>query len=425
MSKNRNRKKITPTQPVIPQAAIPQIPIMPETNNKKGIYTEYLDARFTFDGLTKERKRQLEVISKLRDDRSILVIAADINKAHSAPISITWSDLVPVNDQLSVLEGDKIDVILETPGGLGEVAEDIVNLLRSQFNEVGIIIPGYAKSAGTLIAMAGDEILMEPASALGPIDAQISNQGKQFSADAFIKGLDKIKEEVTNSGVLNKAYIPILQAISPGEIQHAENALKFAKILVTQWLANYKFKNWDTHSSTKKTVTDGDKLKRAEEIADKLADHSRWLTHARSLKIEDLRNMKLLITDYSEQPELADAIRRYFVLLKMTFATPLGVYKVFETPKSQILSFAREENMLVQQQPAQSKLSEFADINFTCQACKEVFKIQGNLRKGFPIQPGSVPFPATNKMKCPKCGIDLDLTELRRNVEAKVGRKII
>ena len=51
--------------------------------------------------------------------------------------------------------------------------------------------------------------------------------------------MEKIKQEVTDTGTLNKAYIPILQGISPGELQSAENALAFAKVLVTDWLARH------------------------------------------------------------------------------------------------------------------------------------------------------------------------------------------
>ncbi|MCK4817124.1 Clp protease ClpP, partial [bacterium] len=61
--------------------------------------------------------------------------------------------------------------------------------------------------------------------------------------------------------------IPILQNISPGEIQHCENAQDFSKILVTDWLSKYKFKYWDKHSSTSKPVTDREKKKRANKIA--------------------------------------------------------------------------------------------------------------------------------------------------------------
>jgi len=40
----------------------------------------------------------------------------------------------------------------------------------------------------------------------------------------------------------------MLQLLSPGEIQEAENALAFSQALVTDWLSKYKFKFWETHS---------------------------------------------------------------------------------------------------------------------------------------------------------------------------------
>jgi ClpP class serine protease len=263
-----------------------------------GIYSEYLE-RFNagnFNELLNERKLQLARISALRK-RDVLVFAADINK-QIAQISIDYSDLLPFTDQLSNLNGENLDLILETPGGAGEVAEDLVKAMRTKFRNIAVIVPGWAKSAGTIMAMAADEILMGPYSGLGPIDAQITYQGKRFSADALLEGMEKIKEEVVKTGSLNRAYIPILQGISPGELQSAENALNFAKVLVTQWLAQYKFRTWERHSSTGTEVTNADRQKRAEEIAKTLCDHGFWKTHARSIKIKDLEDMRLQITDY-------------------------------------------------------------------------------------------------------------------------------
>jgi hypothetical protein len=37
-----------------------------------------------------------------------------------------YSDLMPVQDQLAMLAGPEIDILIETPGGIAEVAEDIV-----------------------------------------------------------------------------------------------------------------------------------------------------------------------------------------------------------------------------------------------------------------------------------------------------------
>jgi hypothetical protein len=398
-------------------------PVTRIKDGNMGIYTEYLDKQFNSQQLNQERQKQLLRISKLRNNRDVLVIAADLNKG-KAPISIDYSDLMAVNDQLTSLNGTAIDLILETPGGSGEIAEDIVRLLHGKYNEVGIIVPGYAKSAGTIIAMAGDEILMEPASALGPIDAQISWQGKTFSADAFLEGMDKIKEEVENTGVLNKAYIPILQALSPGEIQSAENALKFAKTLVTDWLAHYKFKDWSIHSSTGEPVTDADRTARAEEIATKLCNHRYWLTHGRSIKIKDLTDMKLRITDYSAIPDLADAIRRYYTLMQMTFAS--NVYKIFETPNSQILRLLVPQ---ISNQPAMRLETptgaENADLELHCPKCNNVLRIQANLGKPHPVKPSFLPFPADNKLSCPNCKAEIDVSAVRRDIEAKAKKPIV
>ncbi|MFW6131942.1 MAG: SDH family Clp fold serine proteinase [Candidatus Aminicenantaceae bacterium] len=318
-----------------------------------GIYSEYLDRSFNFPDLSKERKKQLKRISEIRNNRNIFTIAAALTKR--AAISIDYDDLLPISDQLSNLKDDKIDIILETPGGSAEIAEDIVKLVRNKFSEVAMIVPGYAKSAGTIMVMAGDEILMEPVSALGPIDAQIFQGNRRFSAHAFLDGLKKIKKEVNNTGSLNHAYIPMLQNISPGDIQNCENLKKFSERLVTNWLTNFKFKFWYKHSSTGKDVTEKEKKQRAKEIAEILCNHRRWLTHERSIKIEDLVNeMHLKVTDYSKNPELYEAISRYYTLLKMTFDTT-NIFKLFETPESQIYRFTK---------PPAPSIQRFRNTNF-------------------------------------------------------------
>jgi len=203
-----------------------------------GIYSEYLDQGPALD-LNAERKKQLGRIAQFRR-RDVLVYASDSSKARQgAPVAIDNSDILPITDQVSNLNGTSLDVLLETGGGSGETDEDIVRLLHGKYESVAFIIPGMAKSAGTIMVMAGDEILMEPASSLGRIDAQIQWEGKVFSAEAFLKGLENIKTEVTAANSLNRAYIPILQRISPGEIQNAENALSFAKVLVKDWLKEH------------------------------------------------------------------------------------------------------------------------------------------------------------------------------------------
>jgi hypothetical protein len=386
-----------------------------------GIYAEYLDRKFNFEQLVTERKAQLKRISEIRG-RDILVFAADL-KNNRQPIGINYSDLLPFNDQLANLTGDRVDLVLETPGGSGETVEDMVKLLRKKYPaSVGVIVPGAAKSAGTILAMAADEILMEPASALGPIDAQITWMGKVFSAHALLEGMNKIKEEVVAKGSLNRAYIPLLQNISPGELQHAQNAYDFARDLVSDWLVRYKFKDWTVHQSTGQEVTPEQRSERAGRIANELRNHGKWKTHGRSIKIEDLRAMGLRITDYTEQAELCDAIRRYHVLLQMTFDT--NVFKMFETPTSQIMRLEAIQNIGL---PGHQSGGKFrgAEFSVECSKCKSNMNVFAPFVANAPIPAGSFPFPADNKLKCLGCGTEADLSEARRQIEAQSGRAIV
>lgn len=384
-----------------------------------GFYSEYLDKQLNFDQITKERKKQLKRISQIRGGRDILVYASDLNKSNAA-ISIDYSDLLPFQDQLANLKGKSIDIILETPGGFAEVVEDLVKLVRNKYEKVGIIVPGYAKSAGTIFAMAGDEILMGPMSALGPIDAQIIAKNKRFSAEAFLKGLEKIKEEVIKKGKLNPAYIPILQNISPGEIQHCENVQNFSQKLVTVWLSKYKFKYWNKHSTTGRPVSEKEKEKRATEIAATLCRQSKWLTHGRSIKIDDFEKMHLKITDFSAQKKLNEAILRYYTLLRMSFET--NIYKIFETVDSQIYRFFITPSY----QPPDGKPMKVAEIKFECPKCNEKFLIQANLEKNISLRKDHIPYPIDNDvLKCPNCGIENNISNIRLQIEAQSNKKIV
>lgn len=388
------------------------------------IYGEYLDRKFDFPALATERKSQLTKLSQLRG-RDVLVYAADITQP-KAPVGIDYADLLPVHDQLSNLsKTEGVDLILETPGGSGEIAEEIVRMLRDQYEDVAVIVPGCAKSAGTIMAMAADDVLMGPLSALGPIDAQITWQGKVFSADAFIEGLEKIKDEVTRTNSLNKAYIPILQAISPGEIEHAQNALDFAKDLVTDWLTRFKFKNWTTHSSSGKPVTDPERAKRAADIAGALCNQGTWRTHGRSIKISDLEKLGLRITNVTTNPALFDAIQRYYTLLRMTFET--NIYKLFETPTSQVYRFLQPPTQapIVQKQKEQKSGEGRAIIELNCPQCQAQLRVQANVGVAQALEPGCIPFPKDNRVPCPNCSAIVDLTAARAQVEAQAGKAII
>src|SRR4051812_34950208 len=96
--------------------------------------------------------------------------------------SIQPATLVPIRraieDQVSQPRNRvEIDVWLESPGGDAHAAFKLALMLRDAARFVRVVVPDYAKSAATLLALAGDEIYLAPGAELGPLDAQMPEEG--------------------------------------------------------------------------------------------------------------------------------------------------------------------------------------------------------------------------------------------------------
>lgn len=68
---------------------------------------------------------------------------------------------------------EEIDVLLFSGGGSPDDAYHLVKAFQSKYNKVNIVIPYWAKSAATLIALGATNIVMHEFGELGPIDAQV------------------------------------------------------------------------------------------------------------------------------------------------------------------------------------------------------------------------------------------------------------
>ena len=371
-------------------------------------YTEYLNSNIVgnIELLNAERKKQLRKIQSIRGkDRDIMVYASDLTK--DAPITINYDDKLAFYDQIPKSNNKAIDIILETPGGFAEVVEDLIRNLRKKYSNIGVIVPGYAKSAGTIFAMGADEILMGDTSALGPIDAQIINQnGKNYSAGAFLEGLENIKRESKEK--LEEIYKPILQNISPGEIEQCKNCQEFSQKIVKEWLVKYRFNNSN--------------LEIAEEIAKELANNKRWKTHGKSLNIEDLRNLKLDITDFSEDEELNDAIMRYYTLMRMTFYGP--IYKYLETIDTQIYKMLSTQEIIQPQNHVSNQEIKNVLVDVECSICKFKHKIVIPFDGILPENKEYIAYPKNNILFCTNCHNKMDLTVLKNEIENNFGKKI-
>ncbi len=212
-----------------------------------------------------------------------------------------------------------LSVILETHGGSIEVAERLVKIFRHHYRRVDFVIPTFAMSAGTVLALSGDHIFMDYASTLGPIDPQVQIKGGDHFVPAlgYLEQYNRFVERSLegNLSTLEVAYF--VESFDPAEISRYEHARELSEALIEEWLAIYKFKNWKTTETQQRRVTPSMRRERAKAIANKLSDTGRWHSHARGICMEVLRKeLKLEIADIAQDENLNAALSSYWRLLK-------------------------------------------------------------------------------------------------------------
>lgn len=397
-----------------------------------GLFHQYISRSLNPTQIEAERRQHLARIGQVLGCDVITYAARLTNAPAGLPTAILYDDLLPFVDLLDGLTGKAVAVILETNGGIGEVGRQMVEILHERFEDVKFIVPGTAKSTGTIMVLGGHEILMGPGSSLGPIDAQLQQDGKTYSADALIEGLNRIKQEVEESGgQLNPTYIPFLQKLSPGEIEHAHNALEFARATVRDWLVRYKFGKWEVRETSGTPVTADYKQQRAADISRSLASQATWHTHGRALRIPDLRALGLQITDFTDNPPLSDAIQRYNILLRLTFDRT-NIYKLFETPLAVVayrFNIDAPKGATPPAPPAPGlapgdKVGRVM-VDMDCNNCHEKALIQLDFEPGEALEPGAQRYPNSGVVACKRCGQHIQLAPVRAQVEQQIGRNAL
>lgn len=211
----------------------------------------------------------------------------------------------------------KLVVVLSTTGGYIEVVQRIVETLRYHYRIVDFVIPNYALSAGTVLAMSGDSIHMNYFSRLGPIDPQVhSSTGQQVSALGYLIQWERLLQKARDGTLTAVEASFMLNRFDPGDLYQYDQARELSVELLKEWLVKYKFKNWRLTETHKTPVTSKMKTDRAAEIGTALNDPDRWHSHSSGISMEVLRRkLKLLIDDYDEDENAANRIRDYHVLM--------------------------------------------------------------------------------------------------------------
>jgi hypothetical protein len=156
---------------------------------------------------------------------------SQMNATHEKPLFDVLSD--------ARADSENIALILNTFGGDGGFPTRIVRFVKDDLEakRFYIVVPHFAKSAGTLLAFASDGVLTGPTSQFGPIDPQLprlTNVGQTWvSARAVTESYEKLLGP-TLKDLPPAAQIGVASSIDWLLYQQALDAIHYTKDFIAR-----------------------------------------------------------------------------------------------------------------------------------------------------------------------------------------------
>ena len=182
---------------------------------------------------------RLPLYEKIEAERGSRVLALVNGERIGLQTQIARDAVVPFVSLLDDIgPTQKISLILDTNGGQTSAAWRLINLIHSFCEELEVIIPTKAMSAGTLMSLGADRIVMTKQAALGPIDPSLDGHPLAptttaptgvpvkvpVSAEAVRGYIDEVKKDVTDPIAIASVWTHLASQIHPivlGEVFRA------------------------------------------------------------------------------------------------------------------------------------------------------------------------------------------------------------
>lgn len=281
------------------------------------------------------RKPLIQNLQKLLNAKVITYFASLYH-----PVPMIMNQDIPLFEDLlrSTGKADEGYLIINSPGGDGNVAEKMITMCRQRFTKsFKVIVPNFAKSAATMIALGSDEILMGYLAELGPIDPQLGNPftGSLIPARSFIDGLEMIRRNIKEKGDPVQMYLPMLSQIRPEIIAQCQSAIDGSREFAEKWLKECMLK---------------DKPEQAKQVAKWLSEGEKYKSHGKVIDYAEARDvLKLKIEKIPQDSELWNNIWELYCS-SMLFLQQLGSAKLFE---SETVSLQMQIQLQAVPQPTQ------------------------------------------------------------------------
>lgn len=279
---------------------VPLSKVATRTMRKTPMYTAMHASRY-------ERQELIRSINDHEETHLICYVAG-------ANTQINRDDVIGLVDLLhNVDTGKPVDLLLHTCGGDVDACEKLVALIRAKVGEgqFRVIVPDLAKSAGTLLALAANTVIMSDSSELGMIDPQYQmrdNQGNEIwhSVIAYLEAYEEHKA-VLESNPKNRVAMLMLGNFDAKVVRKFKGIRDRVRTFAERLL------NQRGLPSSK--------------ISQELMSASRWRTHGQPIMHADAKELGLPIEYLSANDERWARYWRLYCLQRLEVADDKKIFE--------------------------------------------------------------------------------------------------
>jgi len=213
----------------------------------------------------------------------------------------------------NIQPGANVDLLLHTGGGDVDAAEKMMTLVQATVGSgrLRVIVPDFAKSAGTLMVLGADVLVMSDTSELGTIDPQI-------------RSIDEHGKEICHSVL---SYLDAFRTYSEALQKKTDDPV--ARMMLSK-LDPTTLRNFESIRNRARNFAE-DQLKRKgrnfSQIASALMDTTRWPSHGQMIKWQDVKDLGLPVDYLPPQSTRWQAYWQLYCLLRLAVKDRQNIFE--------------------------------------------------------------------------------------------------
>ena len=263
-----------------------------------------------YEAIHAPRYHRQALMKSIEDEWNCRLICYVSGKA----ATIDRDDIVGFVEMLHNIEPEtNIDLLLHTRGGDVDAAEKMMTLVQATVGagKFRVIIPDFAKSAGTLMVLGADTLIMSDSSELGTIDPQIwshDENGKEIchSVLSYLDAFATYSEALKKNSV-DPVARAMLNKLDPTTLRNFEAIRDRARNFAEDQLKR-KGRNFS-------------------QIAGALMDTTRWPSHGQMIKWQDVKDLGLPVEYLSPRSKRWQAYWQLYCLLRLAVKDRQNIFE--------------------------------------------------------------------------------------------------